>query len=109
MASSPAGARSPWRVADVHLILSVRATPRARRDAIERVEALADGRAALRVRLKAPPVEGEANEALRRLLAKQFGLRLNEIDIIGGETSRLKTLRLPLSALPALEALVANL
>lgn len=100
---------APWRIAGDHLLLAVRATPRAGRDAIERVETLADGRTALRVRLKAAPVDGEANEALRRLLAKRSGLRLNEIDIVGGETSRLKTLRLPLSALPALEKLAAVL
>ena len=47
----------------------------------------------LRVRLKAPPVNGQANEALRRLLAKQLGVPASCVEIAGGATSRHKRVR----------------
>lgn len=99
---------TPWRRTGDHLVLHVRATPRAGRDAVEGVETLSDGKAALRVRLKAAPADGEANEALRRLLRHEFGVRLDEVEIIGGATSRRKTIRLPVTALAALESLLAD-
>lgn len=106
-APEAAGPR-PWRMIDGEIALLVRAQPRAGRDAVERIEILADGRAALRIRLKAAPVDGEANAALRRFLAKSLGLRQNEIEIAAGETARLKSLRLPAACASALAALAAT-
>jgi uncharacterized protein (TIGR00251 family) len=64
---------------------SVRVVPRAKRDAIE---GTMDG--ALKVRLKAPPVEGQANEALRRLLAGCLNIPRAAVTILSGESSRRK-------------------
>lgn len=44
----------------------------------------------LRVRVKAPPDRGRANEALVRLLAQRLGLRPNHVRLVGGWTSRRK-------------------
>jgi uncharacterized protein YggU (UPF0235/DUF167 family) len=55
--------------------LDVRLTPRGGRDAIEGVERRADGRIMLKARVRAAPFEGQANEALCRLLAHELGLR----------------------------------
>ncbi len=44
----------------------------------------------LKVQLKAPPVDGKANEELIRFLSKLLGLRQAEIEILSGETSRKK-------------------
>jgi uncharacterized protein (TIGR00251 family) len=44
----------------------------------------------LKVRLASPPVEGEANEELIRLLAKLFGSTRQRIAILSGQTSKNK-------------------
>jgi uncharacterized protein (TIGR00251 family) len=66
--------------------IRVRITPRAGRDA---VAGWRDD--VLLVRVSAPPVEGEANAALERLLAKALGLRKNAVHVVAGLKSREKT------------------
>jgi len=48
----------------------------------------------LKARVRAAPVEGEANEALRRLVAKALGIAPRQVDVAGGATARLKRLRI---------------
>ncbi|MCL6269690.1 DUF167 family protein [Sansalvadorimonas sp. 2012CJ34-2] len=48
----------------------------------------------LKVRIKAPPVEGKANAYLIKFLAKQFGVTKRDIEIISGELSREKRVRI---------------
>ncbi len=48
---------------------------------------------ALKVRLTAPPVDGEANEACIRFLAKSLGIARNRIRIVTGQTNPHKLLR----------------
>ena len=67
--------------------LRVRVTPRGGRDAIA---GWRDG--VLRVRLAAAPVEGRANEALVRFLAKVAGLPPSAVAVVSGETAREKRL-----------------
>lgn len=45
---------------------------------------------ALRLRLAAPPVDGAANEALRKWLAQQLGLPQNQVELLRGAASRRK-------------------
>jgi uncharacterized protein len=70
--------------------LDVRLTPRGGRDAIEGVEHLADGHCVLKARVRAAPVEGEANEALARLIAKALGIAPRNVELTAGGTGRLK-------------------
>jgi len=63
----------------------VRVSPRASRDAIGGAH---DG--ALKVALTAPPVEGAANAALVKLLAKRLGVSKSAVRIVSGESSRNK-------------------
>ena len=65
--------------------LSVRLTPRASREEIAGFEG-----ETLRVRVTAPPVEGRANRALVRLLAKRLGLPRGAVRVVAGQTSRSK-------------------
>ena len=81
----------PWRAGADGLFLAVRLTPRGGRDAIGAVETLADGRAVLTARVRAAPTEGEANAALVKLLAKALKVPARDIDLVQGETSRIKT------------------
>ena len=43
-----------------------------------------------RARVKAPPVDGKANEALIALVARHFGVRKAQVSIKSGASSRLK-------------------
>jgi hypothetical protein len=75
-------------------ILDVRVTPRSARDAIEGAELRPDGRTVLKARVRAAPVEGEANEALRRLVAKELGIAPRQVDVAAGAAARVKRLRI---------------
>jgi uncharacterized protein (TIGR00251 family) len=68
--------------------LDVRLQPRARKDEIvgER-----DGRIVIRV--TAPPVEGRANDALTRLIAKRAGVAPSRVTIVRGHSARDKIVR----------------
>jgi uncharacterized protein len=46
---------------------------------------------ALKLRIKAPPVDGKANEECIRFLSELFGIKKSRISIISGLTSRGKT------------------
>jgi len=48
---------------------------------------------ALKIRLTSPPVEGAANKACIKFLAKQLGVSPSRVDIIGGLTSKNKIIR----------------
>lgn len=85
------------------LLVGVRVVPRSSRDAIAGVR---DGR--LLVRLTAPPVEGRANAALVKLLARSLGVARDRIEIVSGVSSRSKRLRLEGVAGDALERLASG-
>jgi hypothetical protein len=59
----------------------------------------------LRIRIAAPPREGEANKELVAFLAKHFGLAKRDIEIASGEKSRVKTISIPAALREVLEAL----
>jgi uncharacterized protein YggU (UPF0235/DUF167 family) len=44
----------------------------------------------LPVRVTAPPVDGRANAALCRLLARELGVARTRVTVVGGHTSREK-------------------
>lgn len=54
----------------------------------EIVEEMTDG--TLKVRLKAPPVDGKANEELIKFLSKKWKIPKNNIEIKSGKTSKNK-------------------
>ena len=67
------------------VVFSVRVQPRASRNAIE-----GEYQGALKVRLTAPPVDGRANDACRRLLAARLNIPLAAVRILAGVRSRNK-------------------
>ena len=69
---------------DTLLIVAVRVTPRARRNALKFEEE------ALRAWLTAPPVDGAANAALVALLAERLGIPKRAVTLLRGETAREK-------------------
>jgi uncharacterized protein (TIGR00251 family) len=48
----------------------------------------------LRIKVTAPPVDSAANEALVRLVAEHFGCPRNRVELLRGQTSRHKLLKL---------------
>lgn len=85
----------PWRAADDGLLwLSVRATPRASKDAIEAIWLDADGQAWLGIKVRAAPDDGAANAAIVAVLAKALGLPKSAISQTSGATARLKRFKI---------------
>ena len=72
--------------------LPVRLTPGASADRIDGWDVDAEGRAVLKVRVRARPVEGEANVALTKLLAKALGVPKSAVTLDRGGQSRTKML-----------------
>ena len=70
--------------------LPVRLTPGAASDRIDGWDVDADGRPVLKVRVRARPVEGEANAALLKLLAKTLRVPKSAVSLDRGGQSRLK-------------------
>ena len=70
--------------------LAVRLTPRGGREAIDGWAVDGEGRPYLKVRVAAPPVEGEANAALLAFLAKTLGLARSSVTLASGAGARLK-------------------
>jgi len=69
--------------------LSVRVTPRSSRD-----EVVGWREDVLLVRLRAAPVDGQANEALRRLLSKLLAVVQSDVEIMSGAASRTKRVKI---------------
>jgi len=84
--------------------IEVRLQPRASRDELLGVR---DG--VLHARVSAPPVAGEANRALCRLIAEHARVAPSRVEILRGARGRSKLVRVSGVTLPALlEALAAS-
>jgi uncharacterized protein len=81
------------------LRLPIRLVPRG---GIDRVEGVVDGE--LRCRVAAPAVDGAANEAIIRLIARELGIPRSAIELLAGAKSRRKVLALPAVAQQAVAA-----
>ncbi len=75
------------------LVLTIRASPKASRNALLGVMETPEG-PALKVAVTAPPDKGKANAALIDLMAKTFGVSKSSITLVAGETDRHKILRI---------------
>jgi uncharacterized protein (TIGR00251 family) len=79
----------PWLEEDAAGVrVAVHLLPRAAR---EEVGGTRDQ--ALLVRVTAPPVEGRANDALCKLLSKRLRVAPSRIEVVAGQRSRRKTVR----------------
>jgi len=72
----------------------VRLTPKGGRDAIEGIDRLADESTVLKARVRAAPADGDANDALIRLIAAKFGVARSTVSLVRGAAARIKVLRL---------------
>ena len=80
-----------WRreESDGAVVLDIHVIPRASRT---KPDGVYDG--ALKVRLHAPPVDGQANQALIDWLAHCLGIAKRDISLLRGTTARRKQLRI---------------
>jgi uncharacterized protein (TIGR00251 family) len=86
---------------DSAVTIKVRAQPRA-----SRTEIIGEHDGALKIRIAAQPLNGKANDECRRFLAKLLDVSATSVEIISGETSRDKIVRIQnISARRVLEAL----
>jgi len=74
--------------------LAIKLTPRANADRIDGWDVDPDGRPVLKVRVRAQPVEGEANAALCAFLAKALGVAKRDVSLARGGQSRLKMIEI---------------
>lgn len=61
---------------------------------------------ALKIRLAAPPVDGKANAALLAFLAKACGVSKSAVELVSGETSRSKRVKVRGADMAVLNGLV---
>ena len=73
---------------DTSITFTVRVIPRS-----SRTEIVGEHDGALKIKLKSPPVDGAANEELIRFLSKLLSVPRSNIEIVNGETSRSKRMR----------------
>lgn len=69
--------------------LRVRVQPRA-----SRTEIAGEHDGALKIRIAAPPVEGEANRELVRFVAKTLGVAASRVSLVSGAAGRTKLLEI---------------
>jgi len=69
-------------------LFSVRVKPGGKKDELLGVH---DG--ALKLSVKAPPIEGKANRAVTKFISKILGVAPSRVDIVSGESSRTKRVR----------------
>ena len=85
---------SPFAPASRGVRIALRVRPGAGRDRIGDIRLEADGRAVLRIAVNAAPEDGRANDAVVRLLAKEWGVARGALEVVTGAKSRRKTLHL---------------
>jgi len=80
-------------------LVEVRLQPRARR-----TEVVGERAGAIVIRVTAPPVDGKANEALCRLVARRAGVPRGAVEIARGDTARDKLVRVRGATVEAVRA-----
>jgi uncharacterized protein (TIGR00251 family) len=83
------------------VIFEVRVIPRA-----SRTEIVGEYGGAIKIKLKSPPVDGAANEELIRILSKELGIGKADVEIISGQTSKTKRIRVQAIDAARIEAIL---
>ncbi len=81
-----------YEIKDDKVIINVKALPNSSKNVI--AEVFDDQ---LKIKIKAPAVEGAANKELVKFLSKEFKVPKSEVEFVGGETSKRKRIKLPLN------------
>ena len=81
--------KAPRSSAGDSITLTIRVVPRASRISIEKESATQ-----YKMKLTSPPIDGAANSQLIEVLAKKLAIAPRLIEIVRGETSRIKQVRI---------------
>lgn len=100
---SPGPVPGPIRASGDAVTITIKVQPRAGRNEVAGAE---DG--AVKIRLKAPPVDGEANAACIAFLAELLALPKSAVQIVAGMTSRQKVVRVRGLSVEAVQAAIAR-
>ena len=84
--------------------LRVHLQPKASREGI-----IGEADGILKLRVTAPPVDGQANEACLRLLAKALDLPPSRLQIVSGQHARLKTIRIRSASADAIRGILRKI
>ena len=76
------------------MLLSFHITPKSARNEILGWSKDADGRPVLKVKVAAPPEDGKANAELIKFLAKTWGVPKSALELVSGDTSRHKRIKI---------------
>jgi len=83
----------PWRSDNDGMRLFIHLTPKTSRDHIGEV-IVGVGGAVLKVRVRALPDKGQANQALIKLLSKWLGVPKTSLELLSGSRSRQKCVKI---------------
>ena len=75
--------------------LAVKVTPGASRSEIIGWEQDPHAGRVLKLRIAAPPVDGKANKEVAAFLAKRLGVPKSSIELLHGDSSRVKLINIP--------------
>ena len=79
-----------YELLEHHILLRIKAVPNS---SINKIAGTQED--ALRIKIKAPAVEGAANKELIKFLSKTLRIAKSDITILKGETSKVKSVQLP--------------
>ncbi|HON65185.1 MAG TPA: DUF167 domain-containing protein [Phycisphaerae bacterium] len=85
------------------VLLDVKVVPKSSRD---RIVGELDG--ALKVTVSAAPERGAANEAVRKLIAKSLGVRVQQVTVESGLTNPRKTIRIVGTSCESVQTLLSS-
>lgn len=76
------------------MLLHIKLTPKASRNRVGEPKKLPDGSEVLSLYVTAAPEKGKANAAMLELLSEHLGVPVSRLELVRGDTSRLKQVRL---------------
>lgn len=72
------------------MYIRVKVQPKSRESGI--VDVMEDG--TIKVRVKAAPEKGKANKEVIEVLAKEYGVKKSEVEIVGGKVDQIKLIKI---------------
>ena len=88
--------------------IHIRATPNAKQEGVMGVELRDDGNEYLKIKTRAIPEDGKANEAIIKLLSKILKIPKSTIEITAGITSRNKVFLIPEISEDSLKTIISE-